>query len=145
MTLKEANKNLEQLENEYNYWLQEKESLLSIVNPQSTDTTLERVDGGKRVDKMLKYVETEDILQIDNTLEYIHNKKINLMNWIDNELKILGKYEEVEQLIVYYKEVSPKKYTWHSISKMVHYSKEQCQRIYKRNKKKRDIYKDDTK
>ena len=82
MTLEDANKKMEELDNEYNYWLNEKERLLSLVMPKPVDTTQERVDGGKRVDKYLKYVELEDEKQINNTLEYIHQAKINLMNWM---------------------------------------------------------------
>ena len=47
MTLKEANETLESLENEENYWLNQKEILLSMVLPKATDTTVEQVDGGK--------------------------------------------------------------------------------------------------
>lgn len=140
MTLKEANYEVEKLENEYNYWLQEKEELELLVLPKSMDITSEKVCGGKRIDKMLQYIETEDILQINNTLDYIHKRKINLLNWIDNELKILGKYEKIEQLIVYYKEESPKKYTWQQIAYKVHYSVIQCKRIYARYKQKRNIH-----
>ena len=48
MTLKEANKKIEQLENEYEYWLKEKEKLLCLITPKSTDPMKEVVDGGKK-------------------------------------------------------------------------------------------------
>lgn len=139
MTLKEANEQLEKLENDYDYYLKEKEEILSLVMPVATDIRGERVDGGKRSDRLLEYIETMDIKKIDETLNYIFKRKQNLMNWIDDELKILGKYDKIEQLIIYYKEVDPKKYTWIEISQLVHYSVTQCRRIYKRYKKKRNI------
>ncbi len=139
MTLKEANKELEQLENDYEYYLREKEQLLSLVLPKSTDIRTERVDGGNRSDKLLEYVEKEDEKKINDTLDYIHAKIVNLNNWIENELKILGKYDEIEQLIVYYKEIEKKNHTWVEISQKVHYSVTQCRRIYRKYKKIREI------
>ena len=139
MTLKEANKELERLENDYEYYLNEKEQLLSLVLPKATDIRLERVDGGNRSDRLLEYAEREDEKKINETLDYIHAKIENLSNWIENELKILGKYDEIEQLIVYYKEIEKRKYTWVEISQRVHYSVTQCRRIYRKNKKIRSI------
>ena len=57
MTLREAQEQLKKLDNEYKYWLNEKEIAMSIVLPKATDIRNEVVDGGKRADKMLKYVE----------------------------------------------------------------------------------------
>lgn len=139
MTLKEANKELERLENDYEYYLNEKEQLLLLVLPKATDIRLEKVDGGNRSDRLLEYAEREDEKKINETLDYIHAKIENLSNWIDNELKILGKYDEIEQLIVYYKEMEKRKYTWVEISQRVHYSVTQCRRIYRKYKKIRSI------
>lgn len=147
MTLKEANEELERLDNEYNYWLNEKERLSLLVTPKSMDIRPEMVEGGKRVDKLALYVESMDDKKINETLEYIQKKKQNLMNWLDNELSILKKYNEIEQLIVYYKEniMITDKYTnkrrnmtWEEISKEVHYSKDYCRKIYRNYKYKKD-------
>lgn len=147
MTLREANEQLERLDNEYNYWLNEKERLLLLVMPKSTDIRPETVDGGKRVDRLAKYVESMEERQINETLDYIQAKKENLINWIDNELKILKKYNEIEQLIVHYKEILVKdKYTgkqremtWEEIAKEIHYSRDYCRRIYRNYKKLRNV------
>ena len=104
MTLKEANNKLEQLNNDYNYWLREKEIAESLVIPKSRDMTSERIEGGKKIDRMLKYTEVMEDKQIDETLEYIHQKKLNLMNWIDKELRRLDKHGETEKVIVQLKE-----------------------------------------
>ena len=146
MTLREANEELERLDNEYNYWLNEKERLSLLVTPKSMDIRPEMVEGGKRVDKLALYVELMDDKKINETLEYIQKKKQNLMNWLDNELSILKKYNEIEQLIVYYKEnvIITDKYTnkrrnmtWEEIGKEVHYSKDYCRKIYRNYKYKK--------
>lgn len=146
MTLKEANEELERLDNEYNYWLNEKERLSLLVSPKSMDIRPEMVEGGKRVDRLALYVESMDDKKINETLEYIQKKKQNLMNWLDNELSILKKYNEIEQLIVYYKEnvMITDKYTnkrrnmtWEEIGKEVHYSKDYCRKIYRNYKYKK--------
>ena len=146
MTLKEANEELERLDNEYNYWLNEKERLSLLVTPKSMDIRPEMVEGGKRVDRLALYVESMDDKKINETLDYIQKKKQNLMNWLDNELSILKKYNEIEQLIVYYKEnvMITDKYTnkrrnmtWEEISKEVHYSKDYCRKIYRNYKYKK--------
>ena len=148
MTLKEARKELERLDNEYNYWLNEKENLLLLVTPKSTDIRPEMVDGGKRVDRLAKYVETMDEKKINETLDYINARKNNIMNYIDEELKILKKYNEVEQLIIHYKEDvlikdtysgKQREMTWDEIAKEVHYSRDYCRRIYRNYKKIRNV------
>ena len=145
MTLKEANRKLEQFENDYNYWLNEKEKLLSLISPKATDIRQEVVDGGKREDRLLKYAELEDEKQINNTLDYIQSRKLNLIEWIENELKILMKYGEVESVIIQLKEKGKlvngvyEQLTWDEISAEVHWSKSFCRNVYRKYKHKRYI------
>lgn len=128
MTLTEANRQLELLENEYNYWLGEKEIALSNVLPKATDIRAEVVDGGKREDMMFKYASIMDDKKIDETLEYITKKKTNLMLFIDRELKILNKYDSTAKKIY---ELRDKKLEWWKIGKIVGLCEKQCRRIYK--------------
>ena len=100
MTLKEANYELKKLDNDYNYWLNEKEHLKCLIYPKAIDIRSERVDGGKREDRLLKYAELLDDKKIDETLEYIDRRRNNLMNWLDNELKIMEKYEPLKRKII---------------------------------------------
>lgn len=148
MTLKEANMSLEQLENEYNYWLREKEIALSKVMPKAIEIKPEVVEGGKRVDRMLEYSITMDDKKIDETLEYIQMKKDNIISWMKEELRILEKYGEVESLIIQYKECKTitdeytkknRPMTWDEIASKVHYSKSFCRNIYRNYKKMRNI------
>lgn len=139
MTIKEANNKLEKIDNDINYWLNEKEIELSKVLPKATDTTQERVSGGTRVDKFIKYAEALEVKQIDEKLDKLYAQKKNLEDYIEKELHRLNKYREVEQLIVYYKEQCTENYTWVQISQRVYYSPTQCRNIYRKWKKERDI------
>lgn len=137
MDLKRANEELEQLSNEENYWLNEKELAKLSVMPKSVDPTIERVSGGKRTDKMTDYLITLDEKGINENLERIRLKRENLLSYIEQELKILNKYGDVEKQIIYYREHAPKQLTWDEISKKVSYCERQCIRIYERAKQKK--------
>lgn len=139
MTLREVNYEVERLTNQLNKLLNEKESLESIVGLHSTSYDKIIVDGGKVVDKMLEYQILKEMNQLDFHIQIIQKKIKNNMDWIDNELKILKKYDKIEQLIIYYKEIDTKNYTWYQISSKVNYSMSQCKRIYSRYKKKRNV------
>ena len=148
MDLKTANLELEKLENEYEFWLKEKEALLTLVTPKSPSLDSQRVSGGTRSDKHLKYVELDDEKKINDTLDYIHKRKNNILEWLKKELKIMNKYGEVEALIIQYKENG--KYnekeerfielTWEEIAIEVHYSKTFCRNVYMNYKNKIFIY-----
>lgn len=139
MTIKEANNKLEKIDNDIEYWLKEKELELGNVLPKAIDVTNERVNGGKRVDKFITYIEALENKQIDDKLDKLYAKKRNLENYIEKELHRLNKYREIEQLIIYYKEQCVENYTWEQISQRVHYSKAQCRNIYKKWKKQRNV------
>lgn len=148
MNLKEANKKLEELNNEYDYWLNEKEIVKTFVLPKSVSTDLERVDGGNRQDRMLKYVEILEEKQIDETLDYIFKRRQNIMDWISKELKRMKKYGEVVSLIVQLKEnttITDKDtheerfLTWKEIGERSNFDKDYCRKVYRLYKKVRDI------
>lgn len=139
MNLKEARKELEKIDNDINYWLREKELEFVKTQPGAVDTTKEIVSGGKRVDRFLKYAISVENKKIDKELDKLYAKKQNLEEYVEKELHRLGKYREVEQLIVYYKEQCLEEYTWVNISQRVFLSVSQCKKIYKRFKEKRDI------
>lgn len=139
MTIKEAKNKLERVDNQIEYWLKEKELELGNVLPQAVNTTAERVNGGKRVDKFVAYAVALEDKEIDFNLDKLYAKKRNLEDFIEKELRRLKKYREVEQLIVYYKEQCLENYTWEQISQKVFYSKAQCKKIYQKWKGKRDV------
>ena len=137
MDLKQANNKIEKIDNEIEYWLKEKEIFFSNVLPKGTDTTKENVKGGTREDKFAKYVIKIEL--IDKKLDNLYAQKSNLERFVEKELRRLGKYREVEQLIIYYKEQCLENYTWEEISRKVFYSKTQCRNIYRKWKGKRSI------
>ena len=137
MTLKEANKEIERIDNELEFWLNKKAFILESTIYPSKPITGERVDGGKREDryKHLDYA----IDEIDPEIEKLYKEKRLYEDYIDKELIRLGKYNEVEQLIIFYKEQTTEQYTWLQISQRVHYSESQCRRIYRKWKKQRNV------
>ena len=142
MTLKEANYEVERLNNKLNKLLRDKEILEVMTDPKSTDYTKIVVDGGKHSNILELYILKQDLPRwkdLDKEIGITQDEINNWMDWIDNELKILKKYDKVEQLIVYYKEIDVKEYTWYQISSMVHYSKDYCRKIYRRYKEKRNF------
>lgn len=142
MTLKEVNYEVERLENKLNKLLRDKELLETIVNPKSTDYTKVMVDGGKHSNILEIYILKQDLPRwqdLDKRIKQTQEEIKNNLDWIDNELKILKKYDKVEQLIVYYKEIDVKNYTWYQIASNVHYSISQCKRLYSKYKNRRDI------
>ena len=148
MTLTEVKEQLERLDNELEYKLKEKEILFQKTQPQAVDTTKENVEGGTRSDKYLNYVETIEEKNINVEIDKLYQRRRNLENWLNNELKILGKYNEIEQLVRYYKEEVQviDKYTrrrrgltWQEIGEKIHYSPVWCRKVYKLYKMKRDI------
>ena len=139
MTIKEAKNKLERVDNQIEYWLKEKELELGNVLPQAVNTTTERVNGGKRVDKFVAYAVAVEDKEIDLNLDKLYAKKRNLEDFIEKELRRLKKYREVEQLIVYYKEQCLEEHTWVNISQKVYMSVSQCKKIYKKFKDKRNV------
>ena len=146
MNLIDAKKELQQLENEETYWLNEKESIKSLVMPKGIDITPDKVNGGKREDRMLKYIELLDDKQIDETLDYIWKRKRNIMNYIETELKIIGEYNNLEQKIYelrydkdYMQDNKGKKRPFRQIGVIVGYSGMQCNRILQKMLNRRDV------
>lgn len=135
MTILDANKEIERIDNEIELLLNKKQMILdSVTYPKPS--LGERVQGGGRTDKykQLDYA----IDTIDPQLEYLYEEKKMYEAYIERELIRLGKYNEVEKLIVFYKEQTTTQYTWIEISQKTHYSITQCRRIYRKWKKERN-------
>lgn len=142
-TLRDANKEIERIENDIEKLLKDKEEKFSKTQPQAVDPGATRTKGGKRVDKFLVYANYAIDKEIDEQLDFLYAKKENWVKWIENELKILGKYNDLEKQVIYYKEdyvsVNPFEKTWCFIANKVHASESTCRRIYKKYKKQRNI------
>lgn len=136
MTIIEANKELERIDNQLDLLLTKRQIIIeSTIYPKSG--TGERVSGGKKEDKY-KHLDYA-IDTIDPEIELLYKEKKVYEEFIEKELHRLGKYNEVEQLIIFYKEQTTENYTWEQISQRVHYSVTQCRRIYRKWKKQRGI------
>ena len=139
LTLEEAAKELDKLANDKAYWESRLEQIKSLVTPKSINVANERVDGGERVDKLLKYTELKDELAIEDTLKYIDDKILSLNQWVERELIRLDKYGETEKKIVYLRENKKvrdkytnriRKMTWKEIAKETHYSERSVRYFY---------------
>lgn len=146
MNIIDAKKEYQQLENEENYWLNEKENIKSMVLPKGIAITPDKVTGGKREDRMLKYVELLDDKKIDETLDYIYKRKRNIWNYIETELKILGEYGNIEQKIYelrydkdYLMDHRGRKRPFREIGVIVGFSPSQCCRILQKMLKRRNV------
>lgn len=127
MTLKEANRELEHLDNELDRLLNEKELLFLKTQPKGVEIKLDPIRSSNRSDKYLDYLITVEEKQIDNQIDVIHAKRKIIENWVLRELEIIGKYEPLEQEIIKLRQAGKK---WLEISSIVNYSTRQCQRIY---------------
>lgn len=136
MTIREAQEEYKILEAEESYWIERKESIKSLVMPKAMDIKGEVVDGGKREDKMLIYVEQLDEQKINETIEYIRKQKRITMDLIEKLLKIRNEYQTLERRIydlrndAEYMRTHNKKMPFWKIGTLVGYSKAQCIRIY---------------
>ena len=136
MNILEANKEIERIDNELEFWINKKAFILeSTIYPKSG--TGDRVQGGKREDKY-KHLDYA-IDEIDPQIELLYKEKRMYEEFIEKELHRLGKYNEVEKKIYelrndyeYIKEHNGKKRTWWQIANMINYSERQCYRIYKK-------------
>lgn len=136
MTILEANKEIERIDNELDLLLTKKQIIFdSTVYPKTPIG--ERVEGGKREDKYKQLDFAID--NIDPEIEKLYEEKKMYEEYIEKELVRLGKYNEIEKLIIFYKEQTAESYTWEQISQRVHYSVTQCRRIYRKWKKQRSI------
>lgn len=104
MTLEDASKEKERLENDLNFYQNRLEKIKSLVSPQATQFDKIIVDGGKHTDNILKYVEIENEQQLELTILYIKSKILDLDNWIQKEVKRLATYGETVKAIVYLRE-----------------------------------------
>ena len=104
MTLEDASKERERLENDLIYYQNRLEKLKSLVTPQAVKFDKIIVDGGKHTDNILKYVEIENEQQLEVTILYIKSKMKDIDDWIEKEVERLAKYGETIKAVVYLRE-----------------------------------------
>lgn len=104
MTLEDASKEKERLENDLVYYENRLEQIKSLVTPQAVKFDKIIVDGGKHTDNILKYVEVENEQQLEVTILYIKSKIRDIDDWIEKEVERLAKYGETIKAVVYLRE-----------------------------------------
>lgn len=139
MTLEDASKEKERLENDLLFYKNRLEKIKALVEPKATQFDKILVDGGKRTDNILKYVELENEQQLEVTIMYIKTKISDIDNWIDKEIQRLAKYGETVKAIVYLREkefkTTSKGYkrhlTWEEIADKTYCSEKSARTWYK--------------
>ena len=139
MTLEDASKERERLENDLRFYENRLETIRSLVEPQATQFDKVLVDGGKHIDNMLKYVEIENEQQLEVTILYIQSKINDIDTWINKEIKRLAKYGETVKAVVFLREkefktdsLGKKRHlTWEEIARKVYCSERSARTWYK--------------
>lgn len=139
MTLEDASKEKERLENDLTYYENRLEEIRSLVTPQATKYDKIMVDGGKHVDNLLKYVEIENKQQLEVTILYIKSKIRDIDSWIEKEIERLAKYGDTVKAVVYLREQEFKldrkgykrRLTWDEIAEKVYCSEKSARIWYK--------------
>ena len=139
MTLEDASKEKERLENDLVYYENRLEQIKSLVTPQAVKFDKIIVDGGKHTDNILKYVEVENEQQLEVTILYIRSKIRNIDNWIDKEIERLAKYGETVKAVVYLREKEfildssrrKRHLTWEEIARKVYCNEKTARLWYK--------------
>lgn len=139
MNLEDIYNQLEKLENDLEYYTNRLEEIKSLVMPQGTSFDKVLVDGRKHTDKILKYVEMEDRLQLEATIKYIKDKINHLKTLKEKEIERLTKYGEYVKVVVllkekeFIKEYNGKKrhLTWNEIADKVYCSRRTAINWYK--------------
>lgn len=126
MTIKEANIQIKQLDNDIESLKRKKELEFIKTQPGAVKTDKEIVDGIQVVDKNFNYVVKAD--EITRELNIKLKEKENLEHWIERELRIIGEYEPLKAKIIQLRENGK---TYDEIAEATGYCRRQVIRIYK--------------
>lgn len=145
MTLEGAHKELELLYNDLKFQKDRLASIELIALPKAIQYSGDKVDGGVFTDKMLKYAELEEKYNLIEKIKYDERKIKDIENWIEKELQILRQYNEIEYLVVYYKECFFKiglngvkrRLSWAEIARKTHYSEDHLKHVYSNYKRRK--------
>lgn len=142
LSLKEADILLKRLENQLEYWQNERQ--IAIENAEGIGAVVydkEKTTGGKTPDGMVSVDRAVDVY--DPKIKVLKRRIENLMAYIDKEMSILGEEDETTKKIIelrddmeYIKSHNGHKRPWWQIAQHngVWLSERQCQRRYDRYK-----------
>lgn len=133
LSIAEAKMQLQNLENQLDYWTWERKILLE--NAEGVKATVydkEKVNGGIKIDNNASVDKIIDT--IDPIIRLLKLRIKNIIRYIEDELKTIGEYEPIEAKIIKLRE--EKRMKWDDISIAVNYSERHCRRIYDKYKSK---------
>lgn len=131
LSIAEAKMQLQNLENQLDYWTWERKILLE--NAEGVKATVydkEKVNGGIKIDNNASIDKIIDT--IDPIIRLLKLRIKNIIRYIEDELKTIGEYEPIEAKIIKLRE--EKRMKWDDISITVNYSERHCRRIYDKYK-----------
>lgn len=139
MTLEDIYNQLEELENNLDFYQNRLEQIKTLVMPKATQFDKILVDGGKHTDNILKYVEVEDEQKLETTITYIKGRMKDLNDLKEKEIQRLAKYGECIRAVVllkekeFIREYNGKKrhLTWQEIADRVYCSPRSARYWYK--------------
>ena len=140
LSLKEADILLKKLENQLEYWQNERQiTLESAEGIGAVRYDKEIVSGGKPQGSMSLVDKVIDVY--DPKIKRLKKRIENLMRYIDKEMAILGEEDATTKKIIdlrddkeYIRTHKGHKRTWWQIAQQVYLSDRQCQRRYDRYK-----------
>ena len=140
LTLKEADILLKRLENQLEYWQNERQIALERAEGiGAVDYDKERINGGKAPDGMSSIDKIVDVYE--PKIKLLKRRIENLMKYIDKEMSILGEEDATTKKIIelrddmeYIKSHNGHKRPWWQIAQQVYLSERQTQRRYDRYK-----------
>lgn len=141
MTINQMNNEIKRLNNELDYYLNEKQRIFDKTQPKAGNMSGERVQGGTtREDRFANYViecDSEEYQQIETKIDDTQNKIFNLTRLVERELRRIGEYDPLMKKIVELRETT--KLSWDKIGEATGYCGKQCWRIYKKYKEQRNV------
>lgn len=140
LSLKEADILLKRLENQLEYWQNERQTAIEQAEGVgAVKYDKEVTSGGKTPDNMALVDKAIDVY--DPKIKLLKKRIENLMRYIDKEMAILGEEDETTKKIIelrddkeYMKENKGHKRPWWQIAQQVYLSERQTQRRYDRYK-----------
>lgn len=125
LTISYANKEIKKISNDLLIFTSDRDILFEMTQPQSFRYDKEPVKGGKKNNPIEKYV--ENLGEVEKVIKILNDRITNLSKWVENELKVLGEYDNVKSKVI---SLRDKGLTWENVAKATSYSRIQCIRIY---------------
>lgn len=145
ITIDKANTRIRHLENQEKFYKAELDRLFEKTQPHGVDYGKLSIQGGLRTNAIEKYVEECDSPKYrEYTQNYCdaHNEKLNLVQFVEAELKSSGEYADILAMLV---DLKANGYSWSKIEReyidtfIIKVSLSTCRRIWKSHTGKRCV------